>query len=104
MSAKGSRGRRQPTTPTTNQGKDVAKTTKPVELVDDAAQLGEGHELTAIRTTINPREVIQVGAAELLDLTRQGLVYDETDQAEENDDEPNGDDVELDGDDTIERG
>lgn len=101
MSAKGSRGRRQPTTPTTNQGEDMAKRIKPVELVDDAAQLGEGHDLTAIRTTINPREVIQVGAAELLDLTRQGLVY-ETDQAEESDDEPNGEDDELDGDDKTE--
>lgn len=30
---------------------------------------------TRIRTTINPREVIEVGDAELLDLERQGLVH-----------------------------
>jgi hypothetical protein len=29
-----------------------------------------------IRTTINPREVIEVGEAEFLDLTRQGLIYE----------------------------
>ena len=36
----------------------------------------EGHAMsrTAIRTTINPGEVIKVDAAELIDLERQGLV------------------------------
>lgn len=34
--------------------------------------------LTPVRTTFNPHEVIRVGAAELLDLERQGLVYDES--------------------------
>lgn len=29
-----------------------------------------------IRTTINPGEVIEVGDAEFLDLTRQGLIFD----------------------------
>ncbi len=31
--------------------------------------------LTPVRTTFNPHEVIRVGAAELLDLERQGLIY-----------------------------
>lgn len=30
-----------------------------------------------IRTTINPGEVLTVDDAELLDLTRQGLIYEE---------------------------
>lgn len=46
--------------------------------------------LTAIRTTFNPSEVIQVGDAELLDLERQGLVYHDDDQAPAQDDEPAG--------------
>ena len=37
----------------------------------------------AIRTTINPREVIKVDDAELVDLTRQGLV-----KSVESDDRP----------------
>lgn len=38
---------------------------------------------TAIRTTINPGEVIKVDDAELVDLTRQGLV-----KSAESDDKP----------------
>lgn len=38
--------------------------------------------LTAVRTTFNPHEVIRVGAAELLDLERQGLIHDEGNLAE----------------------
>jgi hypothetical protein len=44
-------------------------------------------ELTPVRTTFNPREVIRVGAAELLDLTRQGLIYEGEDLAEPANDE-----------------
>lgn len=32
-------------------------------------------DTTKVRTSINPEEVIEVGAAELLDLTRQGLIH-----------------------------
>ena len=38
---------------------------------DDAVALHE------VRTTINPGEVLKVDDAELLDLTRQGLILDE---------------------------
>lgn len=33
---------------------------------------------TEVRTTFNPHEVITVGDAELLDLKRQGLLYEGT--------------------------
>lgn len=38
--------------------------------------------LTPVRTTFNPHEVIRVGDAELLDLTRQRLIYHGEDLAE----------------------
>lgn len=54
-----------------------------------AAEADSG--LTAIRTTFNPSEVIQVGDAELLDLDRQGLVYyGDDDPTPAQDDEPAG--------------
>lgn len=43
--------------------------------------------LTPVRTTINPHEVIRVGDAELLDLKRQGLIYEGDDLAEPDADE-----------------
>lgn len=59
---------------------------EPVEVeAADAVETDDG--LTAVRTKFNPHEVIRVGAAELLDLERQGLIYTEGDLGEPDDDE-----------------
>lgn len=65
---------------------------KPVEPVTEvetaeAAAETSSDGLTPVRTTINPREVIRVGDAELLDLERQGLIYSGTEYDEPADDE-----------------
>lgn len=51
---------------------------------------------TAIRTTFNPGDVIRVGDAELLDLKRQGLVFEVVGESDAIEDDttvpPTGDD------------
>lgn len=99
MSAGREQGRRQTTTSTINhtkgydmaRGKRQSKPAAPVEAIEPS--IDEGEPLTAIRTTFTPGEVIRVGAAELLDLKRQGLVLEvvgETDDDEDDTDELEG--------------
>ena len=45
-------------------------------------------DTTKIRTTLNPGDVIEVGPAELLDLTRQNLIESREDEGEWTDGEP----------------
>lgn len=67
-----------------NRGRAAAAKPEVIEAPDEA---DDG--LTPVRTTFNPHEVIRVGAAELLDLERQGLIYsgDDPELDEPDDDE-----------------
>lgn len=64
-----------------NRGRAAAA----IEVDETPVKASDG--LTPVRTTFNPREVIRVGAAELLDLERQGLIHSRGDADEIPDDE-----------------